>query len=143
MADNWQLIIDAVSDAREMPVAGVLGPAKVLEFSGAVLNLEYSADYEGLRRRGVKIIDDINRVLSALSGSEITCELLPGDNADSQGPAQRAFGGLSTAETTEISKDPSVKILIDSFSGTLLDARLDPMAGLIPGESTAPADDEE
>jgi hypothetical protein len=132
-----------LSTAKQMPVAGVLGPAKVVSFSGGVLSLEYTGDYEGLRRRGVKIIDDINRIFTALAGMEITCKLVPADHADSQGPAQRAFGGLSTAETTEIAKDPAVKVLIDSFAGTLLDARRDPNAGLLPADTPASSDEEE
>ena len=143
LVDNWQAVIDALGDAKQMPVAGVVGPAKVIGLSGGVLSLEYSGDYEGLRRRGVKINDDINRIFTALAGMEITCKLVPADIADSQGPAQRAFGGLSTAETTEIAKDPAVKVLIDAFAGTLLDARRDPTAGLPPADTTELLDDED
>ncbi len=108
-----------------MAVAGVIGPADVLSLSDGVLCLEYSADYEGLRRRGEKIIDDINRALTALSGAEITCKLNPADGVDSQGVPRRVFGGLSSAETSEISRDPAVKVLLESFDGTLSDARRD------------------
>ena len=126
LKDHWQAVIDALTAEKAMPVAGVIGPAEVVSLSDGVLCLEYSADYEGLRRRGVKIIDDINRALSALSGAEITCKLNPADGVDTQGAQRRAFGGLSTAETSEISRDPAVKVLLESFEGTLSDARRDP-----------------
>jgi len=125
-----------------MPVAGVLGPAKVARFASGVLDLEYSADYEGLRRRGVSTIDDINSALTSLANTEIECNLLSADGADSSGPIARAFGGLSTAETDEIAKDPSVKILIDSFNGSLLDARRDPGAGFSV-DASSESDDED
>jgi hypothetical protein len=108
-----------------MPVAGVLGPVKVLSLSDGVLRLEYNADYEGLRRRGEKIIGEINRAMTALAGTEITCRLVPADGVDTCKPAQRAFGGLSTEETSEITKDPAVKMLLELFDGTLADARRD------------------
>ena len=120
------MVIDALTVERQMPVVGVLGPADVVSLSDGVLCLEYSADYEGLRRRGVKILDDINRALTALAGTEITCRLEPGDGVDIQEPARRAFGGLSTDETSEISRDPSVKVLLELFDGTLSDVRRDP-----------------
>jgi hypothetical protein len=129
---NWPAVIDALSYARQMPIAGVLGPAGVLRFASGVLDLEYSADYEGLRRRGVSIIDDVNAAMTSLANTDIRCNLLAADGADTQGPIARAFGGLSTAETAEIAEDPSVKTLIDSFDGSLLDVRRDPGAGLIP-----------
>ncbi|MCP4377985.1 MAG: hypothetical protein GY794_17645 [bacterium] len=125
MQENWAVVIDALAYAREMPVAGVLGPAKVLSLSDGVLRLEYNGDYEGLRRRGEKIIDEINRTMTALAGTEITCRLVPGDGVDTHKPAQRAFGGLSTEETSEITKDPAVKMLLELFDGTLADARRD------------------
>ena len=125
LRDHWQAVIDALTAANEMPVAGVIGPADVVSLSDGVLCLEYSADYEGLRRRGEKIIDDINRALSALAGVEITCKLNPAEGVDSQEPQRRAFGGLSTAETSEISRDPAIKVLLESFDGTLSDARRD------------------
>jgi len=125
-----------------MAVAGVIGPADVLSLSDGVLCLEYSADYEGLRRRGEKIIDEINRALSDLSGVEITCKLNSVDGVDPQEPPRRAFGGLSTAETSEISRDPAVKVLLESFDGTLSDARRDPGGGRIPSDAAASPDDE-
>jgi len=136
-------VIDALSAAKEMPVAGVVGPAEVASLAGGVLCLEYSADYDGLRRRGVKMIDEINRAMTVLAGMEITCKLNPVDGADAQTPVPRAFGGLSTTETSEIAKDPAIKVLLDSFSGTLLDARRDPGSGLIPSDAAASLDDEE
>ena len=117
--------MDALTAGGQMSVAGVIGPADVVSLSDGVLCLEYSADYEGLRRRGVKIIDEINRALTALAGVAITCKLNPADGVDPQGPPQRAFGGLSTAETSEISRDPAIKVLLESFDGTLSDARRD------------------
>jgi hypothetical protein len=125
LRDHWQAVTDALTAEKKMAVAGVIGPADVLSLSDGVLCLEYSADYEGLRRRGEKIIDEINRALSALSGMEITCKLTPVDGVDPQEPPRRAFGGLSTAETSEISRDPAVKVLLESFDGTLSDARRD------------------
>jgi len=123
-----------------MQVAGVLGPARPTGFSDGALNLEYSGDYEGLRRRGLKITEDIDRVLTSLAGRDIKCDLTPSEHSDSQGPVLRAFGGLSTAETEEIAKDPAVKTLLDSFEGTLLDARRDPGAEPIADDT---AEDEE
>ena len=143
LRDHWQAVINALSAAREMPVAGVIGPAKVASLRAGVLSLEYNADYDGLRHRGLKMVDEINRAMTVLAGVEITCKLNPTDGVDAQSPAQRAFGGLSTAETREIAKDPAVKILLDSFGGTLLDARRDPGAGLLPIDITASPDDDE
>ena len=60
---------------------------------------------------------------------------------DPQGAPRRAFGGLSTAETSEISRDPAVETLLESFDGTLSDARCDPAGGLIAEESTASNDE--
>ena len=142
MRDHWQAVVDALTAARQMPVAGVIGPADVISLSDGVLCLEYSADYEGLRRRGEKIIDEINGALTALAGTEITCKLSPADGVDPQAPPQRAFGGLSTAETSEISRDPAVKVLLESFDATLSDARRDPGAGRILDDSTTSLDDE-
>ena len=126
LRDHWQVVIDALTVEKAMPVAGVIGPADVVSLSDGVLCLEFSADYEGLRRRGKKIVEEINRALTALAGTPITCRLNPAEGVDTQAPAQRAFGGLSTGETSEISRDPAVKILLDTFEGTLSDARRDP-----------------
>ena len=126
-----------------MLVAGVVGPAKVASFSDGVLVLEYSADYGGLCERGRKILDDINSAFTGLAGMAITCRLQPVEGSDSQQPARRAFGGLSTAETAEIAKDPAVSILIDSFKGTLLDARRDIGPGMPPVDPEVSADDDE
>ncbi|MBL7219677.1 MAG: hypothetical protein ISS69_06165 [Phycisphaerae bacterium] len=126
LRDHWQVVMDALTDERQMPVVGVIGPADVVSLSDGVLCLEYSTDYEGLRRRGEKIIDDINMALTALAGTEITCKLEPADGVDTQEPARRAFGGLSTDETSEISRDPAVKVLLESFDGALSDVRRDP-----------------
>ncbi|MDP6544678.1 MAG: hypothetical protein QGH60_11850 [Phycisphaerae bacterium] len=131
LRDHWQAVTDALTAEEKMAVAGVIGPADVVSLSDGVLCLEYSADYEGLRRRGVKIVDDIDRALTALAGTEITCKLNPAEGVDPQAPPRRAFGGLSTAETSEISRDPAVKILLESFEGTLSDARRDPQSGRI------------
>ena len=113
-----------------MPVAGVLGPARPVSLAGGVLSLEYAADYEGLRQRGLKMTGEIDAAMTALSGKKLTCKLSPADGSDSQEPARRAFGGLSAAETAEVSKDPAVKTMIDEFGGTLLDVRRDMDAGL-------------
>ena len=134
--------MDALTAGGQMSVAGVIGPADVVSLSDGVLCLEYSADYEGLRRRGVNIIDEINRALTALASAEITCKLNPADGVDSQGPPQRAFGGLSTAETSEISRDPAIKVLLESFDGTLSDARRDTGAGRMSSDTTASPDDD-
>jgi hypothetical protein len=142
LRDHWQAVIDALTAAGQMPVAGVIGPADVVSLSDGVLCLEYDADYEGLRRRGVKIIDEINQALTALAPGEITCKLNPADGVDAQGPARRAFGGLSTAETSEISRDPAVKVLLESFNGTLSDARRDAAAGPILNGSTTSSDED-
>ena len=143
MRDHWQAVIDALTAAGQVPVAGVIGPADVVSLSDGVLCLEYSADYEGLRRRGVKIIDEINRALTALAPAEITCKLNPADGVDARGPARRAFGGLSTAETSEISRDPAVQALLESFDGTLSDARRDALPGPVPNDSTTSSDGED
>jgi hypothetical protein len=119
-----------------MSVAGVIGPAEVVSFSGGVLCLQYGADYDGLRQRGAKMLDDINRAMGVLAGMEITCELKPADGVDAQKPAPRAFGGLSSAENADIANDPAVKVMIDSFNGILLDTRRDPGAGLLPSDAT-------
>ena len=126
LRDHWQVVIDALTADKKMPVAGVIGPADVVSLSDGVLCLEYSADYEGLRRRGEKILDEINRALTDLAGTAIACKLNSADGVDPQEPPRRAFGGLSTAETSEISRDPAVKVLLELFDGTLSDARRDP-----------------
>jgi len=113
-----------------MPVAGVVGPAKVVGLSGGVLRLEYSSDYEGLRGRGLKIVDDINIAFTDMAGMEISCSLLPADGLDPSKPAQRAFGGLSIAEITEISKDPAVQALVEEFNATV-EIQRDPDFGLM------------
>jgi hypothetical protein len=123
-------LIDTLVDAKAMQVAGVLGPAGVVELADGVLTLEYDSDHEGLRRRGEKMIGDINEVLTALAGMPILCKLQAGDGADAQRPVRRAFGGLSAAETAEIAEDPAVKALLDAFKGTVMDTRRDPLAGL-------------
>jgi hypothetical protein len=119
-----------------MSVAGIIGPAKVVSLSDGVLILEYGVDYDGLRQRGVKMLDEINRAMCVLAGMEITCKLNPADGIDTQKPAPRAFGGLSSAENADIANDPAIKVMIDSFNGILLDTRRDPGAGLLPSDAT-------
>jgi hypothetical protein len=126
-----------------MSVAGMIGPAEVVSLSDGVLCLEYGADYDGLRQRGVKMLDEINRAMTVLAGMEITCKLNPADGVDTQKPAPRVFGGLSSAETRDIANDPAIKVMIDSFSGTLVDTRRELGPGLIPSDATAALDDEE
>ncbi|MDP7287648.1 MAG: hypothetical protein QGH94_06620 [Phycisphaerae bacterium] len=134
LAGNWQLVVDALGSAGQEPVAGVLGPARVSGLSNGVLTLEYTSDYDGLRKRGVEAVDDVNRALTALANMEITCNLVSSDGSEPLEPTPRVFGGLSSDEIAELSKDPSVKALTDSFSGSLLDARRDLGAGLAPDD---------
>jgi len=143
LRDHWQAVTDALTAEKKMAVAGVIGPADVLSLSDGVLCLEYGADYEGLRRRGEKIIDEINGALSDLAGAKITCKLNPAEGVDPQEPPRRAFGGLSTTETSEISRDPAVKVLLETFNGILSDARRDPQAERIASDTTASLDDED
>ncbi len=149
LASNWSAMLDAIAQMGQMQVFGLLKPAKVLAFNGAVLDLGYDAANETLRARAAGSMSaSVGSALSALAGRDIRCNFVsmlappPPPGAPAATPTapngRASFGGLSTAEKSEIVKDPAVRAVLDLFGGDVVDFLRDG-----PAPATPPAGEED
>ena len=126
LSANWQQVVGALSDARQMQLAGLLAPAKVMGFEDGVLTLAFDARHETFCNRASQMDGTIAGALSSLAGRPVQCRYQrisngPGDAV----PSGPVFGGLSTAEKNAVGKDPSVRAVMELFGGEVVDIRRD------------------
>ena len=121
---NWSGVIDSLVGSRQMLVAGVLGPAKVVSFDGRCLKLGFEPAFENLRQRCAgPMAEAIDSALTAMAGREIRCQYVAGAGAVASAGAglRPVFGGLSTEEKAVVMKDPSVQAVLNLFGGEVMD----------------------
>ncbi|MFB3890666.1 MAG: DNA polymerase III subunit gamma/tau [Phycisphaerae bacterium] len=103
LAANWPRVIEGLTAARQMQVAGLLRVATVKSFDGAALALGFDVANETLRQRAAAMATTVNAALSAMAGRDIRCDFLSTVNGTAPGAARPAMAGASPAGGTGFS----------------------------------------
>ena len=125
LQQNWEMVLSALVREKLGSLTGLLNAAKVLGVDGQTLRLGFPGAHENLRQRCQNEDEAIRAALSRVFGRPVQCEYsvvaaAPGE--EGKALAERpAAAALSTAQRTEISKDPAVKAVLDFFGGSIVD----------------------
>jgi len=123
LAENWQVLIESLVARRQMKVAGLLQPARVVGFENDVLSLAYPSAHEALgdRCRG-PMRQAVCSALTQLAGRPVSFEVVSDGEAPSGGSSSQTRPAvLSTAEKNEIYNDPAVQTVLELFGGQVVD----------------------
>ncbi len=102
-------------------LAGALRPAEVADFAADVLTLRYDEAHENVRLQADgPLRDGIIAALTALAGRAIECHFVAGGSGNGVAPPT-VHRALSTAEKTELSRDPAVRKVMELFDGDIAD----------------------
>jgi len=145
---NWRKVVDALIARRQMPLVGVLGAARVVDFRDETLRLDFDAPQAALRQRCTgELLAAMNAALSDIAGGPIGCDFggsgSPGgtSNTSANAPARATFGDLSAAEKSAVMKDPAVRTVLDLFGGDVVNMkRLDADTPKVGQEEDADAE---
>jgi len=128
---NWRKVVDALIARRQMPLVGVLGVAKVMDFRDGTLRLDFDAQHAALRPRCTgDLLASMNTALSALADGPVRCDFGGGvaiagasGGAAAGTPTRATFGDLSVEEKSAVMKDPAIRTVLDLFGGDVVNVK--------------------